>query len=82
MNEKKIDLKNPVTVDGVEFTSLTMRSPKVKDFVAGETAVPKEGSARAIWLTAMLCGVSPATIEELHMGDFNRLQAAMKGFLS
>ena len=82
MHEVKIELKNPITVCGEVVTQLTMRAPKVRDILAGEKAFKNPGAEREIYVMALLCGVTPAIIEELDMSDYVRLQKASEDFLS
>lgn len=79
--ETKVDLKYPVESNGVQVSSLTMRSPKVKDLLAAEKAVKGGDAEREVYLLAMLCGVKPSTIEELEMSDYKILQEKSQSFL-
>lgn len=79
--KEKIKLKYPVTVDGVEYTSLEMRRCKVKDRRLAE----KNGSSDAdkeIGLISNLCEVPPSVIDELDAFDYDKLQKVLMGFLS
>jgi hypothetical protein len=81
MVEKTVELKNPVTVEGVKTSSLTMRSPKVKDLLASEKAA-KGDSEREVYLITLLCGVPKSAIEDLEMSDYKALQEKLQSFLS
>ena len=76
-----IAIRYPVTVDGVTHSTLTMRPPRARD----SRDAQRGGGASAdieIRMFANLCEVAPAAIEELHMVDYQQLQAAFEGFLS
>lgn len=74
-----IPLEEPITVDGAEVTSLTMRPPKARDQreaqLSGGTAADME-----FRFLGNLCEVSPETIGELHMMDFLAVQGAHRDF--
>jgi len=76
-----VELKYPVTVAGEDIRSLTMRSPKVRDVMASEKAVKGAGFDKSVVLSALMCNVAPAVIEELEMVDFQRLQVEAENFL-
>ena len=81
MNGTTITLKYPVTVDGIEVTTLTMRRAKVRD----SRDAQRDGGSSAeaeIRLFANLCEVTPAAIEEIDMADYARIQKVYEGFLS
>lgn len=76
-----ITIRHPVTVAGETHTTLTMRPPRARDSRDAQRGAG--GSADVeIRLFANLCEVAPAAIEELHMVDYQQLQAAFEGFLS
>ena len=76
-----IKLKHPVTVDGVEVGSLTIRRPKVRDMLSVEKGEGVQAD-KEIRLFANLCEVTPVTIQELDMADYANLQKAYQDFLS
>lgn len=81
MSDGKIKLAYPVTIEGVEVNSLTMRRPKVKDQLVSE----RSGGTNAdkeVSLFANLCEVAPDVIEELDLIDYKSLQKEYEGFLS
>ena len=73
-----IKLKFPVTVDGHEYTSLTMRRCKVKD--RRIAAKQKSDEDKEITLIANLCEVAPDVIDELDAVDYAKLQEVLSGF--
>jgi len=82
MASKTVELKNPIKVNGVETSSLTMRSPKVKDLLSAEKAVKTGDAEREVYLMATLCGVAPKEIEDMELSDYQLLQEQSKSFLS
>ena len=78
-----IKLREPITVDGTQRESLTLRRPKVRDLLAAEKSELVESPAlRELKLFANLCEVPPAALEELDAADYVKLQEAYTGFLS
>ena len=81
MDKKELKLGHPVEVGGDKVEALTMRRPKVRD----SRDAAKGGGTPAdveIRLFANLCEVSPEVVEEMDMGDYQRLQDLYTGFLS
>jgi len=76
---KTVELSEPITVDGAEVRSLTMRRPKVRDQILAEK---REGSnaEREVAMFANLCEVPEAAIQDLDLGDYFQLQEAYQGF--
>jgi hypothetical protein len=75
----QIDLDYPITVDGVQVSSLAMRRPTVADQLAFEDGKGSE-AARTVTMMANLCDVPPASIKQLDTVDFGKLAAALRGF--
>lgn len=76
-----IKLEYPITVNGQEYTQLTMRRPKVRDQKAAASQ-GKNDADREIALFANLCEVEPDLIEELDMTDYSVIQETYQDFLS
>ena len=76
-----IELKHPITVDGVEIKELSMRRPKVRDMIAADKGGGTDGE-REMHMFSNLCEVTTSAIEEMDMGDYVALQEAYKDFLS
>ena len=75
----QIELSHPIQIDGTEVRVLHLRRPKVRD----QILTKKQGGSEVemeVRLFANLCEVSPATIEELDMEDYTKLQDAYTGF--
>ncbi len=76
-----IPLEHPVEIEGAKVNELKMRRPKVRDMIDAE----KSGGGNAeieVRLFANLCEVTPSTIEELDMADYQAVQGVYTGFLS
>jgi hypothetical protein len=78
MTTTPVTLKFPVTVDGHEYTVLTMRRCKVKD--RRVAAKQKTDEDREITLIANLCEVPPTVIDELDAVDYAKLTETLQGF--
>lgn len=76
---KIVTLDYPVTVDGEEIKTLTMRRPKARDQIGMERAGPS-AAAREVQLFADLCGVKVDVIHEMDLTDYDKLQDAYTGF--
>ncbi|MCG8471379.1 MAG: phage tail assembly protein [Desulfobacterales bacterium] len=81
MSKTEITLEYPVTVDGIETKTLSMRRPKVRDMLASEKKATTDAE-KEIGVFANLCEVSPKAIEELDMMDYGKLQETYQNFLS
>ncbi|WP_253299816.1 phage tail assembly protein [Wolbachia endosymbiont of Chironomus riparius] len=78
---KTITLNNPITVDGISISELTVRRPKVRDYLAIERIDGSELS-REVTLTANLTSVAKETIEELDIADYVKMQQVLRDFFS
>ena len=78
---KTVKLDHPVTVDGQEWSELTMRSPKARDSRDAQRGVGSSAADTEIRLFSNLCEAPPAVIEELEMADYLKLTEAYSGFL-
>ena len=74
-----IDLEYPITVDGVEVSSVVMRRPTVADQLAFEDGKGSEAH-RTVLMMANLCDVSPGGIKQLDVVDFEKLTEVLQGF--
>ncbi|UTW01241.1 phage tail assembly protein [Marinomonas rhizomae] len=79
MQTKKITLKSPITVDGVEYKELEMREPTVRDQVLAQSA--NNPAQNEVQLFANLCGISSDAVMDLTLSNYTRLQEAFSGFL-
>lgn len=75
---KTIMLEYPVEFAGETLTKVTMRRLKAKDFRAMDD-IP-EGNAAAIALTALICGVDEAFVDEMDIADYLKIQADVADF--
>jgi hypothetical protein len=74
-----VKLRFPVTVDGVEYTSLTMRQPRTRDNIVASKRIGNDAE-RGVFMLARLCDVSPDVIEELYEIDAMALSAQLDLF--
>lgn len=75
-----ITLSRPIEFGGVKASSVRLREPTVGDHLAAQ-AVKGTDAEMEIALIANLCMLTPADIHTLPIRDFNKIQAAMQGFL-
>lgn len=80
MTKTPVTLQYPVTVDGHEYTVLTMRRCKVKD--RRIAAKQPDDASREVHLIANLCEVPPNVIDELDAADYARLTETLQGFFA
>ena len=76
-----IEIKYPISVDGVKVKSLKLRRPKVRDMLSVESSQISDAE-KEINLFANLCEVTPEALMELDMSDYAKLQKAYQDFLS
>ena len=74
-----INLEYPITVDGVEVSSVAMRRPNVADQLAFEDGKGSEAH-RTVLMMANLCDVPPGSIKQLDGADFAKLVEVFQGF--
>ncbi|WP_020414340.1 phage tail assembly protein [Microbulbifer sp. VTAC004] len=90
MSENVIKLDFPVEYQGIIYSELQMRRPKVRDLLAIERKQKESERKRqpvgdgelATETYANLCEVSPAVIEDMDAADFKKLDETYEGFLS
>jgi hypothetical protein len=76
----EITLEYPVTIDKTEVKKLNMRRPKVRDQLTAEEGGGSAGR-QEVRLFANLCEVTPKTIEELDVADYDKVQKEYTSFL-
>ena len=77
----KIELKHPITVNGMETKELVLRRPRVRDMIASDKGGGGDAEKEML-LFVNLCEVTPETIENLDLVDYKALQEAYLDFLS
>ena len=78
---KKIKLDNPIKVDGVEVSEISLRQPKVRDLlISGKKNVSEE--EKEINLIANLAEIPVDSVEDLDLRDYLKIQDWLKDFLS
>ena len=75
-----VTLRYPKTVEGETYTKLTMRRALARDSRDAQRGggTPADIELR---LLANLCEVAPNVIEELDLGDYQRLQVQFQSLL-
>ena len=76
-----ITLNNPITLDGISVLELTIRRPKVRDYLAVEH-ISGSDLSREITLVANLTSTTKEAIEELDIADYAKVQEVLKDFFS
>ncbi|QTG98986.1 MULTISPECIES: phage tail assembly protein [Wolbachia] len=76
-----VKLDNPITVDGISVSELTIRRPKVRDYLAIER-INGSDLNKEVTLTANLTSVAKEAIEELDIADYVKVQEVLKDFFS
>lgn len=77
-NRRVVTLDYPVEWAGEIYGQLTVRRLKAKDFRRMD--VVGEGNAAALAMTALVCGVDEAIIDELDATDYLKVQAVIADF--
>jgi hypothetical protein len=76
---RTIKLDFPIEFAGQRYEQLVVRRLKAKDFRMLDT-IEGGGNAAAIQMTALICGVDEAIIDELDASDYVKLQEAIADF--
>jgi hypothetical protein len=74
-----IILNEPVTVNGTLVSELTLRRPKVRDYLVIER-LNSSDLGKEVTLTANLASVTKEVIEELDITDYSKVQEVLKDF--
>lgn len=78
---KTVKLDNPITADGTSVSEITIRRPKVRDYLAIER-IGKSDLEKEVILTANLASMPKEAIEELYLEDYVKIQEVLKDFFS
>lgn len=76
-----VKLNNPITVDEISVSELTIRRTKVRDYLAIER-INGSDLNKEVTLTANLTSVAKEAIEELDIADYVKVQEVLKDFFS
>lgn len=76
---KEIALGYPVTIEGKEYKSLTMRRPKVRDQLIADKQ-NQDDFDKEVHLLSLLTEVEKEVIQELDLNDFEEVQQTLVGF--
>ncbi len=78
---QKIKLTEPIKIDGILVSELTLRRPKVRDRLAVER-MSNNDAEKEVALIANLASISREAVEELDLADYSKIQGALQDFLS
>ncbi|MFT4327272.1 MAG: phage tail assembly protein [Wolbachia pipientis] len=78
---QKIKLTEPIKIDGILVSELTLRRPKVRDRLAVER-MGNSDAEKEVALIANLASISREAVEELDLADYSKIQGVLQGFLS
>ncbi|UJQ20359.1 phage tail assembly protein [Wolbachia endosymbiont of Delia radicum] len=78
---QKIKLTEPIKIDGILVSELTLRRPKVRDRLAVER-MGNSDAEKEVALIANLASISREAVEEFDLADYNKIQEVLQGFLS
>ncbi|WP_353279927.1 phage tail assembly protein [Wolbachia endosymbiont (group B) of Udea ferrugalis] len=78
---QKIKLTEPIKIDGILLSELTLRRPKVRDRLAVER-MGNSDAEKEVALIANLASISREAVEELDLADYSKIQEALQNFLS
>ncbi|AGJ99394.1 hypothetical protein wNo_10210 [Wolbachia endosymbiont of Drosophila simulans wNo] len=78
---QKIKLTEPIKIDGILVSELTLRRPKVRDRLAVER-MGNSDAEKEVALIANLASISREAVEEFDLADYNKIQETLQGFLS
>ena len=76
----KIKLNEPIKIDGISISELTLRRPKVRDRLAVERLGTNDAE-KEVALIANLADLPKDAVEELDLADYAKIQEALQGFL-
>jgi hypothetical protein len=76
----KIKLNEPIKIDGVSISELTLRRPKVRDRLAVERLGTNDAE-KEVALIANLADIPKDAVEDLDLADYAKIQEALQGFL-
>lgn len=77
----KITLTDPITIDGMTYTFINLRRPKVRDRLVVER-LKKTDAEKEIAMIANLAEVEISVIEELDLSDYSQIQRHLTDFLA
>ncbi|CAN0626426.1 Phage tail assembly protein [Burkholderia multivorans] len=80
MDKVTIELNYPIKLNGVECDKFTMRRPKVRDMRGAQKLAPNDREQQELILFASLADVSPDDLEDMDLGDYERVQDAYYSF--
>lgn len=75
----EIELQFPVDFEGGQLKKIELRRPKVSDMVKARKGL-KDEAEQEVALIAKLSNLPPATIEDLDVADYKKIQEVLTGF--
>ena len=75
----KIQLKTPISIDGAEVSTLSMREPTVQDQLDVDSMKGTPAN-KEVSMLANLCEISPDDVKQMKMRNYRRLQEAYEVF--
>ncbi len=79
MHKETIELQFPFTHQGIEYSELSIRRPKMRDMKKAQQH--KNDMTKSIHMMADLAEVTPAVIEELDTQDFKTVSDKLGEFM-
>lgn len=82
MEKVTVKLDYPITLNGVECDTFTMRRPKVRDMRGAQKLAPNDAEEQELILFASLADIAPSDLDAMDMADYERVQDAYYSFRS
>jgi hypothetical protein len=77
---KKIELSEPIKIDGVLAHELRLRRPKVRDRLLVEKGSGSDAEKEVNFI-ANLAAITPEDVQEIDLRDYAKIQEVLRGFL-
>lgn len=75
-----INLEYPIKINGMESSVISIRRPKVKDFMIW--AKEKDEGKKDVIMISHLANLTPEEVAELDLKDFKKISEVVASFLS
>lgn len=82
MEKVTVKLDYPITLNGVECDTFTMRRPKVRDMRGAQKLAPNDAEEQELILFASLADIAPSDLDAMDMADYERVKDAYYSFRS
>jgi hypothetical protein len=80
MNTNTIKLEYPITVNGTQIQTVTLRRPTVRDIKAAARQGAGSDEETETTLISNLSGLAPTDIDQIDFADYLAIQEVLKGF--